>query len=325
MIGAIAGGILQGAGNIAGLGGSLLNKNPSPFDFAQRRLIHKKSFIEFHFPSSPTVLVARLPFYENIDIKESRKANIVSYDPIGRNSSLYSYTGASSRKLKLSFALTVLHIQSMHDTSKMRFKPGDDPAATKTQIKELMKAGAKPKTPPVGGGTDPKTKGKRLEKVSSEPLNWVEYVAWWVNLVRSSVLSNQQNTTQGPPVIRLTHGELYQNIPCICHAYNISYDNAAGMDVDSLLSRRILITMDLEEFRAGNFGEFNRESRQILDRDNVAGWEAIIAHSSTDPGDEAIELSKGALDWQLPDEAPGPAGSIPLSVGGGIAGGALGV
>ena len=208
------GGFLQGAANIAGLGGSLLNKNPSPFDFAQRRLIQQKSFMEFHFPTSPTVLVARLPFYENIDIKESKKANIVSYNPIGRNSSLYAYTGAESRKLKVSFALTVLHIQSMHDRSKMRFRPGDDSEKTRKQIKGFMMKGA---NPPKEGRTyveDPNLKvpskdGEdiKIQKVSSEPTNWVKYVAWWVNLIRSSVMSNQEDTTEGPPIVRLTHGE----------------------------------------------------------------------------------------------------------------------
>ena len=115
-------------------------------------------------------------------------------------------------------------------------------------------------------------------------------------------MSNQEDTTEGPPIVRLTHGELYQNVPCICRGYTVTYDKQAGLDVDSLLGRRILVTMDLEEFRAGNFGEFDRTSTQILDRDNVAGWEAIIAYSSTDPGADPITLPKeGALEWQYPD------------------------
>ena len=308
------GGFLQGAANIAGLGGSLFNKDPSPFDFAQRRLIQQKSFMEFHFPTSPTVLVARLPFYENIDIKESKKANIVSYNPIGRNSSLYAYTGAESRKLKVSFALTVLHIQSMHDRSKMRFRPGDSREDTRKQIRAFMKRSKAVGEENEDGRTyvkDPNLKNPSkngedvlIQKVSSEPTNWVKYVAWWVNLIRSSVMSNQNDTTEGPPIVRLTHGELYQNVPCICHGYTVTYDKQAGLDVDSLLGRRILVTMDLEEFRAGNFGEFDRSSTQILDRDNVAGWEAIIGYSSTDPGADPIVLPKdgeGALEWQYPD------------------------
>ena len=292
----VVGTLLRGVGALTG--GSLLNKNPSPFDFAQRRRIQDKSFIEFHFPSSPHRLVAKLPFYENINIRESKKANIVSYDPIGRNSSLYTYTGASSRKLKLSFALTLQHIQSMHDRAKIRFKPGDGVDKTREEIKKAMKRGnqASPESQiKIQKGQQtylesiPNQDGEdSIALAHSEPTNWVLYVAWWVNLVRSSVLSNQTNSMEGPPIIRLTHGELYQNIPCICRSYDISYDKEAGLDVDSLLSRRILVNMELEEFRAGNFGKFDRESKQILDRDNVTGWESIIVHSSTDPGGYAV-------------------------------------
>jgi len=307
-------------GNV--LGGSLLNFGgpKTPFDFAQRRRIQDRSFIKFVFPT-PYPLIAKLPFYENIDIKESKDANIVTYNPIGRNSSLYTYTGASSRKLKLTFALTLQHIQSMHDRHKIRFEPGSNPGDTREQIKKLFKQGNKPldseppSLPPTYGGTPgeaavAKNKADHEKKLaeeqsvtsSSEPLNWVKYIAWWVNLIRSSVMSNQVDTTQGPPIIRLTHGELYQNIPCICHSYDVSYDGDAGMDVHSLLSRRILVSMNLEEFRAGNFGEFDRTSKQILDRDNVTGWESIITHSTTDPGAERQKISFGELDRRYKDK-----------------------
>ena len=296
---------------LGGLGGaSLLNRNPSLYDLAQRRNIQEKSYLEFHFPTQHS-LVARLPLYENITIAESKKANLVKYDPIGRNSSLYTHTGASSRQLKISFALTLPHIQGMHHGSKVRFSPGDDPNKTREQIKELMLHGAsfppsdKPvtytKTPPPKNGKQQEGKEVTVAKVQSEPTNWVKFVSWWVNLIRSSVMNNQLDTTQGPPIVRLTHGELYQNIPCVCISYDLSYDKEAGMDVDSLLSRRILVSMTLEEFRAGDFGDFDRTSTELRTRDNVAGWEAIIAYSSTDPGHDAITLHTAVLDAQMPD------------------------
>ena len=292
-------------------------KNKTPFDFAQKRKIQDKSFIKFVFPT-PTPLVATLPFYENIDIKESKKANIVSYNPVGRNSSLYTYTGASSRVLKLTFALTLQHIQSMHVGSKVRFTMN---TGTKEEIKEEMKQGPlknKSAEYPLRTQTPIRTQDDLEEDLildpldswfdgpwvnepevtasfDTEPTNWVKYVSWWVNLVRSSVMSNQLNTMEGPPIVRLTHGELYQNIPCICNSYDISYDKNAGMDVESLLSRRILVTMHLEEFRAGNFGKFDKESKQITDRDNVTGWEAIIKYSTTDPGHDATSTAFGTL------------------------------
>jgi hypothetical protein len=314
--------VIQGLANIVGLGGAgPLNKNPTPYDFSKNRRIQDKSFMTFVFPT-PTPLVARLPFYENIEIKESKRANITTHNPIGRNGSLYTYAGASSRVLKLRFSLTLQHIQSMHTGSKMRFIMQSE--QTRDQIKDIMKRGNNP--PPSepttrGAKTVPQTNGEGhssedLTKASSEPTNWVKYVSWWVNLIRSSVMSNQLNTMEGPPIIRLTHGELYQNVPCICHSYDISYDKNAGMDVATLLNRRIEVSMQLEEFRAGNFGKFDRSSKQILDRDNVAGWEAVIAYSTTDPGHEPIELSYGALDSAYIPKSRDPEGIVTVEDGG---------
>ena len=67
--------------------------------------------------------------------------------------------------------------------------------------------------------------------------------------------------------------------------------------------------MDLEEFRAGNFGDFKRTSKIMADRDNVAGWEAIIQYSTTDPGREAIEVSYTGLDIRMPDAPPPDTGA----------------
>jgi len=322
-------------GTVFKVGGTKAGKW-SPSDFARERNIHEKSFIEFQFPNVsplfPNGIQVKLPFYENIDIRESKKANLVTYDPVGRSSSLYAYTGASSRVIKLSFFLTLPHIQAMHVGSFQRFRFEADGIQTKEKIQEDFKKGLEnpPNLPALKGFTNEEisrklssTGGKKVAAYKSvfhpegrgavevnnpinnpivpmteveiaehlealpvydQPKNYTQYVSWWVNVIRSSVLNNQQNTMQGPPVIRLTHGPLYQNIPCICKSYNISYDPAGGMDKDSLLSRRIKVDMNLEEFRAGNFGAYTRASQQPLDRDNVAGWEAIIEHSTTDPG-----------------------------------------
>ena len=88
--------------------------------------------------------------------------------------------------------------------------------------------------------------------------------------------------TKGPPVIRLNHGILYQDVPCICRGYSIKYDKAAGMDMETLLNRRIHFSMDLDEFRAGDFGEY--KLNEVVKKDNVTGWESIIKNSTTDPG-----------------------------------------
>jgi hypothetical protein len=106
-------------------------------------------------------------------------------------------------------------------------------------------------------------------------MNTLNVVNYFVNLVRSSVVNNAENPLLGPPIIRILHGLLYRDIPCICTDYTIGYDEAAGYDVQTLLPRKITITMKLEEFRAGDYGKF--DSSQVIGRDNLAGWEAVIS------------------------------------------------
>lgn len=52
----------------------------------------------------------KLPFYETPLITESKNARHSTYKLLGRNSDLYSYMGADSRKFKLSFNITLPHL-----------------------------------------------------------------------------------------------------------------------------------------------------------------------------------------------------------------------
>jgi hypothetical protein len=117
-------------------------------------------------------------------------------------------------------------------------------------------------------------------------LKAIDVIIYWINIVRSSVINNSQNPLYGPPIIRLTHGILYEDVPCICRDYTLSYNDAAGFDVKTLLPRQIKITMKLEESRTGNFGVFDAMSDNARTRDNLAGWEAVVTMPtrSGDPG-----------------------------------------
>ena len=112
----------------------------------------------------------------------------------------------------------------------------------------------------------------------------IDLIIYWTNIIRSSVVNNSKNPLYGPPVIRLRHGILYQDIPCICTNYSIDYNEAAGHDLDTLLPRQLKITMKLEEIRTGDFGEF--DTKHIIKKDNLAGWEAVVLNEfhSMDPG-----------------------------------------
>jgi hypothetical protein len=126
-----------------------------------------------------------------------------------------------------------------------------------------------------------------LDEQSQLRMKTLDLVMFWVNLIRSSVVNNAQNSIYGPPVVRLRHGLLYQDVPCLCQSYTLSWDEKAGYDLQTLLPRQLKITMKLVEFRTGDFGVFDQN--EIIEKDNLAGWEAVLGEPHTmDPGYNTI-------------------------------------
>ena len=111
----------------------------------------------------------------------------------------------------------------------------------------------------------------------------------WLNLVRATCLNNATNTVQGPPIVRLTHGPMYNNIPCVVRDYSISIIDEAGYDVQTLTPKRLEVTMTLSEMRTGDFGSFQEGFLEA--GDNLAGWEAIINNNNGDPYNGEITLN----------------------------------
>lgn len=76
------------------------------------RLLEQRSRLEFHYndgaTAGPTVIF--IPFFENPKITENKAANYVTYNPIGRSSSLYAYTGAKSRVFRIEATYTLPHL-----------------------------------------------------------------------------------------------------------------------------------------------------------------------------------------------------------------------
>ena len=116
----------------------------------------------------------------------------------------------------------------------------------------------------------------------------IDLIVYWTNIIRSSVVNYSKNPIFGPPIIRLRHGIMYQDVPCICTNYSIDYNEAAGYDLDTLLPRQLRVQLKLEEIRTGDFSEFDQTD--IIKKDNLAGWEAVVegqAHTM-DPGYRGI-------------------------------------
>ena len=84
------------------------------------RLLPERSRIEFHYGGDDEGVVF-IPFYENPKITESQKANYSDYDVVGRAGTLYAYTGAKSRTLKVEMTFTLPHL-AMHEMGIDRFR-----------------------------------------------------------------------------------------------------------------------------------------------------------------------------------------------------------
>ena len=235
------------------------------------------SFLQFWFFNhigSPHKI--KLPFIENITVQESQKANTVKYQPIGRAGSLFTYTGAESRRLKISFNFTFDNV-SYYKPSTLQdyFGPNKD---GEDQFFEADKVDIKNDSYTAISNID----NEQGTVDNDDDDETTQIIMYWVNLIRSSVLNNVEDPTLPPPLIRLTHGTMYRNIPCICHSYNISHIENAGYERASFLPRRIKVSMDLSEVRLNQYIKYGTVAPTKI-TDNLRGWESIIKGESLDP------------------------------------------
>tara|TARA_R100000951_G_scaffold74617_2_gene62878 strand:+ start:3736 stop:4731 length:996 start_codon:yes stop_codon:yes gene_type:complete len=322
------------------------------------RALPERTNLKFYFPM-PTpgdnYYVVELPFFENVQISESKKARYQKYSLISRSSNLYSYLGADSRTLNVQFSLTLPHLLEEHpdiniDKYISYLTDKDNVENEKKKFKEPYAVESTPQGMAFKLGTsytrelaqdsanqvlislESTTSGmfnayekaylgaryglqdKALQQnvnslsqqnfitrfaaatVSNQQFvennqsnqlkhRIIDLIIYWTNIIRSSVVNYSKNPMYGPPIIRLNHGIMYQNIPCICTDYSIQYEEQAGYDLDTLLPRKIKVNLKLEETRTGDFGEFDPKGDMIT-RDNLAGWEAVVLGetNSMDPG-----------------------------------------
>ena len=278
--------------------------------------LEERSHLVFVYPNATTLLGPqtriRLPFYEDPQIRERKRARYATLNPIGRSSNLFAYTGADAREFTLDFNLTlpniVEHFNQYQDyimesgkngqiLDKNKFFELDSPLTTNVHgpkaadYEEFFLT--HDSTTPNAIPNDPKALelenaislegGKKLsaQKGSREHeqvLRTIDLIRYWTDVIRSSCYNNTSNPTLGPPIVRLTHGILFRDLPCIVDSYNITYDNTnAGYDKATLLPRRLVISMTLKEIRAGDYGVFNvAPTARSIEHDNLAGWEVIV-------------------------------------------------
>jgi hypothetical protein len=289
------------------------------FKMFNSRYLDQRSRISFHYPGANAdgeETIVFLPFYENPTITESQAANYGTYNLVGRSSSLYSYLGSASRKIKVSMFFTLPHLAfhqmgidrfmrvfkgKSKESEKALFTQSSDPTSNPGQgdpNNSLALAVEKSywalKTGDVNNVFDNdrlQDAGAATEQIlqatdPNEKGKVIDTLVFFIALLRTSVVNNANNPMYGPPLLRLSFGTLYQSVPCICKSYNISWEEEAGYHLETLTPRRLKVDLTLEEIRVGDFGHY--EPAKYMVRDNLTGWEsAINSPFTTDPLEQA--------------------------------------
>lgn len=291
--------------------------------YRRRYLAERSNLLfEYPLPSAQTIFTY-LPLLENMDISESKKANYATYDLISRSNSLYAYLGAKSRTVTLRFNITLPNVIEYlskeglsnyfrgnfnlfyldQDTQRKIFlnnqgEPNLTTPTPTTQYSQYFihkayfeKLIGRSTNSNVDSGLfnsiinafAPNTNQDRANASDKRLKECIDLILLWVNMVRTSTSNNALNPTMGPPIIRINHGTMYNNVPFVCTSHNIRIINNAGFELNSLTPRQIEITMSLDEVRHGDFTEFTPFGVNDPKGDNHAGWEAVIGYGTTDP------------------------------------------
>jgi hypothetical protein len=111
-----------------------------------------------------------------------------------------------------------------------------------------------------------------------------------IQLVRSLTLNNAKFPTQGPPLVRLNYGVLYQDVPCICTDYSITpyaTDRSLRDPITFMPNdiQGININITLKEIRTGDYLRTEFKQFGESSSDNLVGWEQLFnpATGSFDP------------------------------------------
>jgi len=268
------------------------------------RRLQERSFLLFEYSGSKDeVTRAHLPFLQNINISEDGKANLASYNLLGRAGQIFSYGGADSRRLKVDFEMSLLHLIHLQETEGFteRFKRAIKNKDTNIERDRFMGKSV-PTAPNTYGadarrqflrslGSDPvilvagdivnRALDRRADsdeygggRMADDTIKAVDLMMYWTNLIRSSILNDSRNTVYGPPIVRLNHGPMYMNSPCLVEDYKISIDKVSNYDLETLFPHTIKVSMSLIESRTGDFGDYKKGG--LIGGDNLAGWEAIL-------------------------------------------------
>lgn len=285
------------------------------------RVLSDRSFLIFQYPSEQSENVGYkelfLPFLENVDISESQNSNIASFDLLGRAGNLFAYTGAKSRNIKLKFNITFQHVLeelygngiknvfqfgfSVGLNSKQKRKEAfftNNVRGAQSAVLFSVQNSAQQNNYFTQVATD-----SSIPKLDEKRAKALDLVVYWINIVRTSTLNNSKDVRLGPPIIRLNHGSLYNNIPCVCDDYSVKVDGKSTYDLNTLTPMSVEINMNLHEVRTGNFSDYTPFDE--VAGDNLPGWDSLMSHGTMDPYNGVVG-DKGSVKG--PITGPGSVG-----------------
>ncbi len=90
------------------------------------------------------------------------------------------------------------------------------------------------------------------------------YTQYVIDTIRASVVGDLTNIgPQGPPIVRLRHGTVFDEAPFIVKTFSISYPTDKGYEVKTLYPRVISFDLQLEEFRQTQGSHHGDTSEQL--------------------------------------------------------------
>jgi hypothetical protein len=263
------------------------------FDFpTPDRHLEDKSKLVFHFNTDKAEgsIIKVLNFMENIQIDERVTTNYAQYTPIGSNGSQFAYLGTKSREFEISFSMTLPHImentlikpdtvgktlskaalRSMFFSTSPEFihNIANTKLVNTKRYADYIQHVDKQHTDLLSEEDRPIERSSVKGSVRETALIKVMY---WVNLIRASCLTNAKQPYLGPPLVRLHHGILYSDIPCLVSSYNITYDHMHGFDSKTMLPRVISVKLSLKEVRLRG-----RAYSPGANGDYTPGWDSFI-------------------------------------------------
>jgi len=275
------------------------------FTSMNTRAFNERAYLEFDFKigeetfyeavdrnkKKKSSFKVRIPFFENPQITENKQARLGKYKLIGRNSNLYSFLGADSTQINLTFNITLpnlfqfldshdigsfvrIYNKDYRDDFKVNKSENKD---TYSGILQVIKDFEKQYYNFLGLSQT----NQNEDQIKVKALYY-----FWMNIIRCSVMGSSDHKSP-LPTVRLNFGAMYKNAPFIVEKYQITNDEKSGYDIPTMLPRKFSINLVMEELRVGNFGDYKPYGgdvgASVFDGENVAGWEYVLNDGSLDP------------------------------------------